>query len=470
MFRLFEPGRGGIGLLAGLLLLAAGALSAAAAPPNLSAYHQPPWLVTPGRQLAISYGLLPNGVTGTLYVRNDLERSFTRLRLAPGTYCPGDPVDAATMRRDKLCGKALVGQVPGRIVAGSRLYYYAVLHDGTRTTTVPSGGAARPQRIWIVGHPVDVSLGTHRFGHLRAPGSIVAHAGPKQVGLSCCADPPGGDGPSSFDIARDGSIWVLDKLNQRLLVWQPGMTGRPARSIQLPKRLEVDDLALGADGTVYVRAADTGDLSPAGDKSHLYALTVAGKVRWIASRPLGIPTGQLQMGPDGVLYAAQACGETCAPFGGNVAWMPLTTPTGRRLSLTERALRASPFEPLPGGLRLVSELSYTVARFALIDRNDQVVRAWRVTSRTQLGGMRAAPALAGGELVVPLDVSSGTQWEQVMLQLDASGGTQFSLAGRTVLGGNLVSPLRIGQDGRLYQLRTDTRTGVTIAAYPLGSS
>ena len=45
--------------------------------------------------------------------------------------------------------------------------------------------------------------------------------------------------------------------------------------------------------------------------------------------------------------------------------------------------------------------------------------------------------------------------------------TLFSLAGRTVLGGNLVSPLRIGQDGRLYQLRTDTRTGVTIAAYPL---
>jgi hypothetical protein len=469
MFRLLESGRSSIGLLAGLSLFVAGALSAAAAPPNLSAYHQPPWLVTPGRQLAISYGLLPDGATGTLYVRNDLERSFTQLHLVPGTYCPGDPVDAAALRRDKLCGKALVGQVPGRIVAGSRLYYYAVLHDGARTTTVPSGGAARPQRIWVIRHPIDVSLGTHRFGHPRAPGSIVAHAGPKQVGLSCCADPPGGDGPSSFDIARDGSIWVLDRLNERLLVW-PGRTSGAARSIQLPKGLEADDLALGADGTVYVRATDTGDLSRARDKSHLYALTGAGKVRWTAPRPLGIPTDQLQMGPDGVLYAALACGETCAPFGGNVAWMPLTTPTGRPLSLTERALRASPFEPLPGGLRLVSELSYTVARFALIDHDDQVVRAWRVTSRTQLGGMRAAPALAGGELVVPLDVSAGAQWEQVVLQLDASGGTQLSLAGRTVLGGGLLSPLRIGRDGRLYQLRTDIRTGVTIAAYSLGSS
>ena len=38
-----------------------------------------------------------------------------------------------------------------------------------------------------------------------------------------------------------------------------------------------------------------------------------------------------------------------------------------------------------------------------------------------------------------------------------------------MLGENLVSPLRIGRDGRLYQLRTDIKTGATIAAYSLGS-
>jgi hypothetical protein len=289
------------------------------------------------------------------------------------------------------------------------------------------------------------------------------------VGLSCCADPPGGDGPSSFDVARDGSIWVLDKLHHRLLVWRPGLPSRPLRSIGLPRRLDADDFALGLHATIYVRAADRADLSRAKDKSHLYALTAAGHVRWQSPRPIGIPTAQLQMGPGAVLYAAQACGQRCAPFDGNGSWIPLTTPAGAPLSFAKRVLGTSPFEPLPGGLRLVSELSYTVARFALIDRNDRVVRAWRLTSRSRLGGVRAAPALAGPNLVVPLDVSAGSRWEQVILRLGSAGGSQFALAGPSVLGGNLVSPLRLGSDGRLYQLRTSAKTGTTVAAYALGS-
>jgi hypothetical protein len=52
----------------------------------------------------------------------------------------------------------------------------------------------------------------------------VAKAGPNEVGWE--SPPPGADGvtfgPWSFDVARDGSIWLLDEVNERLLVWQPG--------------------------------------------------------------------------------------------------------------------------------------------------------------------------------------------------------------------------------------------------------
>src|SRR5207245_4544999 len=199
------------------------------------------------------------------------------------------------------------------------------------------------------------------------------------------------------------------------------------------------------DGTSFARASDTADLSRAKDKSHLYALTPAGRVRWQAATPPGVRAAQLQIGPDGAVYSAQACGESCAPFGGfDYSWTPLTSSSGRPLSLAERSRRTSPFEPLPAGLRLVTELSYSVGRFALVNQSDQVVRAWRVTSRGKLGGLRAAPALVGGDLVVSLDISNGPRWEQQILRLSSTGRTRqrFALDAHPVLGGNLIAPLR----------------------------
>jgi hypothetical protein len=446
------------------------AASPAAGPVRLSPYHEPPWLIGRGRPVTLAYALLDSSVKGTLYVRSSAQRSFTRIALTRGPYCPGDPVDAAAMRRDKLCGDALVGRVPPRLTTGPRLLYYAVLHDGSgRSVTVPAGGAAGPQRVWIVDRFQSVPLGTHRFGHLRAPDAIVARSGPKGVGVTCCADPPGGDGPSSFDVARDGSIWVLDRLNHRLLVWSPGRPARPARSVALPRNLDVTDFALGSDGTIYARAGDTADLGRGG-KDHLYALTPTGRVRWKAPTTTGIAVAQLQIGPNGAVYAAQACGEKCAPFGGHVSWTPLTSSAGRPLTLAERSRRASPLEPMSGGLRLVSELSYSVARFALVNRADAVVRAWSVTSRTRLSRLSAAPALVGGELVLPLEVSAQQRYDQLIVRLGAGGShTSFALADRPLLGTvNLFAPLRIDSNGRLYQLRTSVETGATVARYSLG--
>ena len=193
-------------------------------------------------------------------------------------------------------------------------------------------------------------------------------------------------------------------------------------------------------------------------------------MRWKAPTTTGISTAQLQLGPDGALYAAQACGERCAPFGGNNSWTPLTTSSGRPLSLAERSRRTSPFEPLPGGLRLVSELSFTVARFALVNQADEIVRAWSITSRTRLSGMLAAPALVGGHLVVPLEVSAQQRWEKLILRLGPTAATRmgFALDDRPILGDvNLFAALRVDSGARLYQLRTGVKTGMSVARYSL---
>src|SRR5438045_6588612 len=84
---------------------------------------------------------------------------------------------------------------------------------------------------------VPVQLGTHKFGRLAAPDAVVARAAPAEVAFnkrgSCgCLDGP--QGPMLFDVAPNGSIWLFDVLNHRLLVWRHGRPARPARAPALP--------------------------------------------------------------------------------------------------------------------------------------------------------------------------------------------------------------------------------------------
>src|SRR5437764_968113 len=208
---------------------------------------------------------------------------------------------------------------------------------------------------------VPVQLGTHQFGRLRAPDAVVAHAGPAEVAFnkrSACGCLDGPQGPMLFDVAPNGSIWLFDVLNHRLLVWQHGRPARPARALALPK-LDVRD-------------------------------------------------------------------------------------------------------------------------FALVDRSRKVVRAWRVLSKTPLALAQRTltPALVGGDLVVELDVSrqvrSTLRSEHVVMRLSPTGmRKRFSLDAKTVWGDNgdqPVAALRIGSDGRLYQLRTNPKTGASIARYSLGAA
>lgn len=325
-----------------------------------------------------------------------------------------------------------------------------------------------------------VQLGTHRFGHLRTPDAIVARAGAKEVGFECgrpsaCpgAEPPasGGcgcidvlpQGPTSFDVARDGSIWLLDGVKRRLLVWRAGRPAHPARSVSLPAGLDAGDFALGPDGTIYTYSTH----NVAHRRNHmLYALTPAGHVRWKAPSAIETSNPALRVGPDGTLYAVGAIGDLSA-------WTPLTTPTGHPLPLTKQRLRTRRFQPLAGGLRLITtQPTSREVRITLRDQTDRVVRAWRITSRTALGSTRTSSGMVSGDLVVVLDVSRQALWERLVLRLGAQGVRQsFALDGRAVWdpdGTAAGAPVRVGPDGRLYQLRTNPTTGVSVASYSLG--
>jgi hypothetical protein len=320
--------------------------------------------------------------------------------------------------------------------------------------------------------PPPVALGTHRFGHLRPPDAIVARAGPNQVGFS--SPPEGADGvsygPWSFDVAQDGSVWLLDEVNHQLLVWQPGQPNRPARAVRLPMDpLErIANFTVAADHTIY--ATYIPPPGPGPKTLRLAALSPSGQLRWTAATTDEIFNAQLSIGPDNALYL----------YGGHSGrqdWTPLTTPAGRPLPLAEQRRRTSPQQPLPGGLRLAATHQAMGGewRFALTNQAGRTLRGWRVTSQTDLGAVAVTPALVGGDPVVVLEVSQQTKtrflYEYEVLRLARAAGTslRFAIApeGRVVYGDAPMTGLRVGPDGQLYQLRSSRTAGVRIARYSL---
>jgi hypothetical protein len=311
---------------------------------------------------------------------------------------------------------------------------------------------------------IPVPLGTHRFGQLHRPEAVVARAGPSEVGFKksggCgCADGPAG--PVLFDVSRGGSIWVFDVLNHRFLVWQRGRPAHPARMLAFPK-LDIRDFALGRNGTLYLYAVYVEP--PAGDSgANLWALAPSGKVLWRAKALTG---SALRIGPSGAVYSV---GVKSA-----YSWTPLTTPNGRPLSLAQQRRRTASFQPLSGGLHVVAtQVGPREAHFALADKKGAIAKAWKVTSRTQiLVSHGLTPALVRGDLVAAVDVSRGARFEHVVVRLSPTGArAQISLDARALWGAGgaeTVTALRVGSDGRLYQLRTSPKTGLAIASYSLG--
>jgi hypothetical protein len=421
-------------------------------------------LIAPGDRVEIGYQVYTAHVkapVGTLYVRNDLQTSFQRLPL-------------------KLTAGGLRAVVPKRLVRGSKLFYYAVIRDprSGRSATLPSSGAHSPASAWILDRSVVVRLGSHRFGHIRTPDAVVARAGAGSVGFE--NNEQYHFGPQTFLVGRDGSVWLHDGIKQRLLVWPAGHPDAAPRVVPLPFFAADDDIALGPAGTVYVTR-----LLRDPPRLLLYRLSPTGRVLW-KLRLAGTYGGEstfvlgsnspLRVGPDGTLYCLVFMGLAGDEWG----WMPVATPSGSPLSAAaQRRGTHWPFQPASGSLRLLAE-TYTPPnadtapheqRFALVDRHGRVVHAWRVLSRTDFGGLGKpmTPGLVGHDLVVALPVTSGTASEYVVLRLGVHGAaTRFSVP-YAMWGTSLLTDLRIGPDGALYQLGSSPATGVVISRYSLGS-
>jgi hypothetical protein len=455
-------------LVAGsLVLVAANAPSApTAAKLKVAQQHFAPYLVAPGERIEVGYNTLKlPAATGFLYVRNDLQRAFTRVTLR----WRKSPQPLSW--QDEL--RLLRGFAPASLVRGHWLYYYAVIHDrkSGRSVRVPAG----LESVRVLTGAQIIKLGNHRFGQLRAPEAVVASAGPKDISIGDEGGYP--LGPRSFLVAADRSVWLADTFNSRLLVWPPGQPNAHPRAVSLPWLPA--DFALGPGGSLYVSHG-----RPGKHNRGLSRLTATGRVLWTSELATSIYNIRLRLGPDGTLYWT---GGLIEPRGGD-SWVPAATPAGRPLSTAYQLRRRLHYQPLPGGLRLVSSWAGShESRFALINRAGRLLRAWRITSGTSISeSLSATPALVGSDPVVILLVARPTdarsvEAEYLVVRLARSGPSRirFSLAASSEEGkdqsgragwGFMITDVRVGPGAKVFQLGSSPTVGVRIMQFSLAST
>lgn len=464
LFILFGAG------LAAVLAVVSGSAGRSATSLTLLHEGNPPQLVVPGDPTEVEYVIGTAGVTeptGTFYVRRDGQSGFKALPLQLGF---------ASGRRPRLHLT-----VPAHFLRGKRLFYYAQLRDpeSGASITVPTKGARAPQASWILHRPTVVRLGPYRFGHPEAAQAVVARAAATSVGWDRAFQ----RGPNTFLVGRDRSIWLEDTWKQRMLVWAPGRPNKPVRTVPLPTEgrhdVAFEDVAFGPRATLYVTR-----IRKAVPGFQLFRINAkTGKVLWKSSSPdlwQRFPSSgvALRVGSDGILYGhVDAAGiETIGTP--EYGWMPLATRTGKPLPAAQQSKRILwGYEPAPSGRRFVAE-PYVPPhwrylprewRFATISRYGRLSHAWRITSKAAVGGWYLWPQLLDGSVVADLAPVAGPgTLEHFFVRLDREGLDAKASLPYRISGDCRFTDVRVGPDGRIYQLATSPATGIVIRRYALG--
>ena len=373
----------------------------AAPAPWIEAIHLPPLLTTADEQVELRYDAFclvgddvdePCDVQATVHVRRGDSGAFREI---PVTEDRGSPD-----------GRFVAPVPPALARSPAGFSYYAVLRDARTgaTTTLPAGGAEAPQRSRPLDRPVAITLGAHRFGAARRASARVlaapwgAEAGAVGLEPGRHVTPVGG---SSFDVAADGAVHVLDQANRRVLRWRPGASAPDALSVAINGTIA--DLAIADGGTAYVLETT----SAPGEPTVVRAFDARGAA--LGETPLVERGSQLRLDRGGdALVLQQPSGQWMSAF---EAGRPAS---GARQKATGRSGR-----PFAAAEELVVLRGGDEIRIALVDGHG-TRRSWRITSESPLAEVQLAEPV-GRSVVLVVRVYSGAEDEFRVLVLDERG-------------------------------------------------
>jgi hypothetical protein len=426
------------GVIGGVVLTSVSAAvpaPVATAPAALDALHVPPVLTLRGEPIRLRYALIcpprddgsPCDGSGIVSLRAGRAGPFTAYPLRRG--------------EESKDGRYYV-DVPRAIAAApSGFSYFAVLRDNATgaTVTVPSGGAQAPQvSVPLVG-AVTVPLGEHAFGGVRPPDARAANAvwgsRPADVGLSGTRE-LGFTGPSSFDVEPDGTVDLLDSVNQRVLRFASGRR----QIVPLDGDLRLADFAAEPSGVFDV-------------------VDLHGRLRRFAAD--GTPAWTQKLSDRTWVKLARGATVLAEP---SEQWMPVAGNAGP-LTRAAQADAAHTDKALANGRDiLVDRVGTGELRLAEIGGGGPQ-RSWRIASATPLGEVQLVQSLGNG-IVVVTHAYTDARDEFVVLVLDDGGLAQsFSLDSASWTETAPLARFRLAA-GALYRLKT-TQTGAVVDRFDL---
>jgi hypothetical protein len=447
----------GVGLgvaagLAGLSIFAALAIGGDAPAPSLpagrliDAAHVPPLLRAAGERVQLRYDVYCAPVaddpdtgcdaSGTAYVRPGSEGAFR----------------AVPLRFDAAAAEGrYVADVPADVAADADGFsYYAVLRNDRSgaSLTLPAGGADAPQRSLPLGRAVEVELGPHVFGGVRAAAERVFSAswGHAQDAVGLLGGRQTAPvGPASFDVDDRGRLTLLDQVNRRLL--RVDARGAAPSAVPLEITSAAADLAVDDDGTAYVLESGAADPGP-----ELRTFTPDGRLRAL-ERLAERTASQIRLGPSGPVVK-QYPGEQ---------WLPAVE-GGVPLDRATQARHGSPARPLQDGREVTVLRAGNDVRLAL-SGGDGPRRTWVVHSGTPVAEVQLVEPL-GNRLAVVLRLYTDDRDEFEALVLGPKGvERRFSLASADWAETAPLSRFRLA-GGSLYQLGS-TPAGVHVDRFDL---
>ncbi|MFO7571861.1 MAG: hypothetical protein R6W48_04580 [Gaiellaceae bacterium] len=347
----------------------------------------------------------------------------------------------------------LVTAVPDAVARSPQGFsYYAVLVDRATgaSVTLPAGGADAPQRSLPLGKSVDVDLGTHRFGSARDARARIADArwgaGPLDAGLEQGKSLPP-IGASSFDVASDGSVYVLDEAKRRALRWSRGAASPTAIPLEIDGTIA--DLAVSDTGHLYVLETS----GPLNGPAHLRSFTLAGRA--LATTALADRAYRVDTGPAGAPFVL---GQTSGQ------WMRAGAEGARLAPPNLQRLSGRPGRSLRGGGEVVVHRIGNEVRAALVGPG-AARRMWRIRSDTALAEVQLAEPI-GSRLVLVTRVYADARDEFLVLVLGAKGLVErFSVASADWAETAPLSRFRL-EGSSLYQLGS-TPAGLFVDRFDL---
>jgi len=221
--------------------------------------------------------------------------------------------------------------VPAALVPEQGFSYWLEFRtEAGRSVAYPPAGASGAIRVITTAGLVERDLPAFSWDDVRAPDGRVVRMrygdGPGEVGVTGTLPDELPQGPSSFDVAADGSIRVVDWVNHRILRFS--RSGRYRGEVAAPDRRPMD-LAVASDGRLF--------LSTLGLDARAYELGADGSVVGRYPVAYGV-TARVAPAPDGPRVLV-----------GPGQWTAVRSAPGTPMSAAQQGLSQTSSVPLEDG-------------------------------------------------------------------------------------------------------------------------